>query len=485
MAWLGLDLGTSGVKAVLMDEAGAVTGQASAPLDVSRPHPRWSEQDPGAWWIAATQAVSALRRAGHRLDSVRGLGLAGQMHGAVVLDAAARVLRPAILWNDGRSAAECAVLDEAARRIAGNRAMAGFTAPKLLWLRRHEPEIFAVTRRVLLPKDWLRMKLTGEAVSEMSDAAGTLWLDIRGRDWSEEMLGLCGLGREQMPRLVEGNAVSGRLRADVAAAWGLLAGIPVAGGASDNAAGAIGLGCIQPGDAFLSLGTSGVIFVADAAPMPDPDRTVHTFCHALPARWHRMSVILSAAAALTWATRVLGAASEAELLREVEEAGPGDGREVFLPYLAGERTPHDDPNAAGVWFGLEARSTRADLARAVLEGVAFALADGLAALEVKGGRIGRLSVIGGGARSALWRRILAAALNRPLALHRDAEVGPALGAARLARLAAEGGKPEEVCTAQEIQEEVEIGRVHEPAQRRQAIFRTLYPALAPAFSASC
>ena len=270
MAWLGLDLGTSGVKAVLMDEAGAVTGQASAPLDVSRPHPRWSEQDPETWWIAATQAVVALRRAGHRLDSVRGLGIAGQMHGAVVLDAAARVLRPAILWNDGRSAAECAVLDEAARRIAGNRAMAGFTAPKLLWLRRHEPEIFAATRRVLLPKDWLRLKLTGEAVSEMSDAAGTLWLDIRGRDWSEEMLGLCGLGREQMPRLVEGNAVSGRLRANAAAAWGLLAGIPVAGGASDNAAGAIGLGCIQPGDAFLSLGTSGVIFVADAAPMPDP-----------------------------------------------------------------------------------------------------------------------------------------------------------------------------------------------------------------------
>jgi xylulokinase len=480
MSWLGIDLGTSGVKAVIIGDDGGVLAQATAPLDLSRPHPMWSEQDPEAWWRAAGEAVVAL---GPARTGVRGIGLSGQMHGAVVLDAADRVLRPAILWNDGRSHAECRALDTAARRVAGNRAMPGFTAPKLLWLRAHEPAVFAATRRVLLPKDWLRLRMVGEAVSEMSDAAGTLWLDVAARAWSGEMLALTGLGLGHMPRLVEGSEVSGTLRAAVAAEWGLPPGIVVAGGGGDNAAGAVGIGCIALGDAFVSLGTSGVVFVADAAPMPDPERTVHAFCHALPGRWHRMAVILSAAAALSWATRVLGSADEAALLAEVEAAGaPASNRVVFLPYLAGERTPHDDPAAAGVWFGLEGASSRADLARAVLEGVAFALADGLDALQARGGRIPSLSVIGGGARSALWGRILATALDRDLVFRAGGEVGPALGAARLAMLAG-GADLEATCT------EPPIARIQPPEPalaeglaRRRAIFRSLYRDLAPRFA---
>lgn len=479
MSFLGIDLGTSGVKAVVVSDRGEAIAQATAPLDLQRPHPMWSEQDPAAWWRATAHAVAGL---GEVRGAVRAIGLSGQMHGAVLLDGAARVLRPAILWNDGRSHAECAALDAAARRIAGNRAMPGFTAPKLSWVRAHEPAVFAATRRVLLPKDWLRLRMTGEAVSEMSDAAGTLWLDVARRGWSEEMLSLTGLDLSHMPRLVEGSEISGALRADVAAEWGLPAGIPVAGGGGDNAAGAVGISCVAPGQAFVSLGTSGVVFVADAAPLPDAERTVHAFCHALPGRWHRMAVILSAASALSWAARVLGAADEAALLAEVEARG--DDRLVFLPYLSGERTPHDDPAAAGVWFGMDGATRRGDLARAVLEGVAFALADGLDALEARGGRIAQLSVIGGGARSALWGRILATALDRELVFRAGGEIGPALGAARLAMLAT-GAREADICT------EPPVARIQPPepdlAQglaRRRALFRALYPALKPAFAES-
>jgi xylulokinase len=465
--FLGVDLGTSAVKAVLLDETGAVTAQASAPLTVSRPHPRWSEQDPEDWWRAATAAVRQLPET--LRTRVAGVGLSGQMHGAVLLDSADRVLRPAILWNDGRAAAECAALDEAARRVAGNRAMPGFTAPKLLWARAREPEVFAATHRVLLPKDWLRLRLTGEAVSEMSDAAGTLWLDVARRDWSEELLALTGLARSHMPRLVEGSEVSGAVGIED---WGIPRGVPVAGGAGDNAAGAIGLGCVEPGDAFVSLGTSGVIFVADAAPRPDPARTVHAFCHALPGLWHRMAVILSAGGALAWAATALGA-DEATLAREAEGAEPG--RVLFLPYLAGERTPHDDAAACGSWFGLDGATTRGQMARAVMQGVAFALADGLAALEAEGGRVARLALIGGGARSSLWARMLAAALDRPLDLVADPGVGPALGAARLAMIAAGAGAAE-VCAKPRVTGEVRPDPAFAPG--RDA-WNRLYPLLRP------
>lgn len=477
---LGLDLGTSGVKSALLNDTGAVIGQAAAPLPLSHPHPLWSEQDPADWWRAAGRAVETLRQH-HDLARVRAVGLSGQMHGAVLLDAAEQVLRPAMLWNDGRAQAECEELEEAeprSRTITGNLAMPGFTAPKLLWVRRHEPNVFARVRRVLLPKDWLRLQMTGEAISDLSDAAGTLWLDVGARHWSPSMLAATGLTEAQMPRLEEGPAIAGRLRPDLATAWGMAAGIPVAAGAGDNAAGAVGVGCIAPGQAFVSLGTSGVIFVADAAFLPDPDRAVHAFCHCLPNRWHRMSVILSAAASLAWLSRIAGA-DEAALLAEVEQAGIGGDRgPVFLPYLSGERTPHNDATATGAFAGLTAAHDRADMTRAVLEGVSFALADGLDALEVHGGRVGMLIAIGGGARSALWLRILASALDRPLRSVSGGDVGPALGAARLARIACGDGGVADTCTPPPTAAEYAPAPalVAQLAARREA-FRRLYPAL--------
>ncbi len=479
---LGLDLGTSGVKAVLLDAAGAVAAQATAPLPIAHPHPLWSEQNPADWWRAACSAVASLRR-GHDLAGVRGIGLSGQMHGAVLLDAAGQVLRPAMLWNDGRAHAECAELETAeprSRAITGNLAMPGFTAPKLLWVRRHEPDVFARVHRVLLPKDWLRLRMTGEAVSDMSDAAGTLWLDVGARRWSPEMLAATGLAEAQMPRLVEGSGIAGRLRPDIAGEWGVPAGIPLAGGAGDNAAGAVGVGCIAPGQAFVSLGTSGVVFVADAGFLPDPGRAVHAFCHCLPGMWHRMSVILSAAASLAWWSRVAGA-DEAGLLADLEQDGIGsDNRLVFLPYLSGERTPHNNAEATGAFVGVTSAHGRADLTRAVLEGVAFALADGLDALEARGGRIASFTAIGGGARSPAWLRILAAALDRPLRTVQGGEVGPALGAARLARIASGDGGVAGTCmpppTAQEFAPDPGLAAQLAP---RRDMFRELYPALFP------
>jgi xylulokinase len=486
--YLGIDLGTSAVKAALTDAAGRLCGQASASLSVSSPHPLWSEQEPEAWWQATRRALAELG-AQHALAQVRGIGLSGQMHGAVVLDAEDRVLRPAILWNDGRSGAECAALEAAeprSRTLTGNRAMPGFTAPKLLWLRAHEPEIFARIHRVLLPKDWLRLRLTGEAVSDMSDAAGTLWLDVAGRRWSPDMLAATGLAEHNMPRLVEGSAMSGRLGADAAAELGVPANIPVAGGAGDNAAGAVGIGCVEPGDALLSLGTSGVIFVCDDRFLPDPDRSVHAFCHCLPQRWHRMSVMLSAGASLAWLNAIFANPGEAALLREAEEApGFAAGRGVFLPYLSGERTPHNDPAATGVFFGLTTTTSRADLVNAVLQGVAFSFADGLDALEARGDRIAGLTVIGGGSRSTYWVRLLAAALDRDLVVVQDGDIGPALGAARLAIIASGDGDIASVCHKPRPVAEVRSDPALRAAlQRRRAIYRSLYPALRSAFAQS-
>jgi xylulokinase len=484
--FLGIDLGTSGVKAVLADDAQRVVGQATAPLTVSRPHPLWSEQDPEDWWTAATRAVAGLPR--ELLGRVRGIGLSGQMHGATLLDADDRVLRPAILWNDGRSGAECAELERLAPRlheISGNLAMPGFTAPKLLWVRRHEPEIFARIAKVLLPKDHLRLRLTGEHVSDLSDSAGTLWLDVARRAWSAELLDATGLSIAQMPRLVEGSGPAGRLRAEVAAAWGLPAGVPVAGGGGDNAAGAVGVGVVADGSAFLSLGTSGVLFVSTGRFAPNPARGVHAFCHALPGLWHQMSVILSAASCVSWVARLTGAPDEASLLAEAESLDEDIGRLVFLPYLSGERTPHNDPSAAGVFFGLDHGTGRAALARAVLEGVAFAFADGKDALEEAGTAIGGLQVIGGGARSVFWGRILATALDRPLLYPTGAEVGPAFGAARLARLAAEGEDPGAVCLPPQTEREILPDPVlAEGLAFRRETFRGIYPALREAFRAS-
>jgi xylulokinase len=456
--YLGFDLGTSAVKAVLVDETQRQVDQVSAPLTVQRPQPTWSEQAPEAWWAAVRDCMTQLRRRRPAaLAQTSAIGLAGQMHGAVLLDGHDRVLRPAILWNDGRSAPQCAELERReprSRQITGNLAMPGFTAPKLLWVAENEPVVFRQVKKVLLPKDYVRLCLSGEFASEMSDAAGTLWLDVARRAWSAEMLSATDLPQSAMPSLFEGTQATGKLRPALADEWGMSRDVVIAGGGGDNAAGAVGVGVIRSGQAFLSLGTSGVYFVASESYAPNPERAVHTFCHCLPGIWHQMSVILSAASALSWFAGVSGAKSEGDLLAEVE-AHERDTDVIFLPYLSGERTPHNDANARGLFFGMTHATTRADLGRAVLEGVAFAFVDGQDALREAGTRIDEVSVIGGGARSWLWGRILASALDRPLRYHRGGDVGPAFGAARLARLARTKEDPMEVCSAPPLARSIE------------------------------
>jgi xylulokinase len=453
--YLGIDIGTSGVKAVLVDERGTIVAQASDSLEVSRPVPGFSEQDPQAWWRATVNAVHGLPAVPR--SGVQAVGLSGQMHGATLLDAEDRPLRPAILWNDGRSALECIDLEHRepqSRAITGNIMMPGFTAPKLLWVSRHEPAIFRNTASVLLPKDYIRLKLIGEKISDMSDASGTGWLNVGKRDWSDSMLTATGLTRAHMPRLVEGSALSGRIRSAAAEELQLPRAV-VAGGGGDNAASAVGLGVVQPGQAFLSLGTSGVLFVVTDRFRPNPDRAAHAFCHCLPNRWHQMSVMLSAASALDWVARLTGESDLPRLVAMAKARGLSARSPFFLPYLSGERTPHNDPNARGVFFGMNADTTGADLTAAVLEGVALAFADGLDVLVEKGGALGEISVTGGGARLPYWGEVLAAALNRPLTYRLGGEVGAALGAARLARLAMTGEKAEDVCVAPPMERVVE------------------------------
>ena len=474
--FIGIDVGTSGVKAVLLSQSGAVLDQATAPLAVSRPSPTWSEQNADDWWSATQAAVLALDPA--LRSQVQGIGLAGQMHGATLLGADDRPLRPAILWNDGRSFAECAELEQIeprTRAITGNIAMPGFTAPKLLWVRNHEPEIFEQVRHVLLPKDYVRLCMTGDKASDLSDSAGTLWLDVAGRGWSRAMLNACDLSEEQMPALFEGCQITGTLRPDVAARWGMGA-VPVAAGGGDNAAGAIGVGVVRDGDALLSLGTSGVLFVATDAFRPNPARAVHAFCHALPQMWHQMSVHLSAASCIDWAARLTGVEGPAAFFALAEQAGQAAGPELFLPYLSGERTPHNDPYVRGAFLGLGNDSDPGRIAAAVLEGVAFAHADGLDALRGAGTTVSQLSVIGGGGRSSYWGRIIAASLGVPLVYLEGGEVGPALGAARLAQIAVTGASATEVCvrppTRQVIEPDAALADSLAPKLAR---FRAAYP----------
>ena len=345
------------------------------------------------------------------------------MHGAVLLNAQDAVLRPAILWNDGRIATECAELERRAprvREITGNLPMAGFTAPKLIWMHHNEPAVFGEVSTVLLPKDYLRLRLTGEKVSDPYDASGTLWLDVAQRAWSEELLSACGLHRRHMPSLVEGNQPSATLRADIAQLFGMPPSVVVAGGAGDNAASAIGTGVIDSGQAFLSLRSSGVLFVATDEFRPSPNKAPHAFCHALPDRWHQMSVMLTASSALDWAARLLGFENSSSAVTAAKTRGLQTDTPLFLPYLHGERTPHSDPDARGVFFGMTSQTERADLIIAVLEGVALAFADGLDTLLAAGGEVGVITVVGGGVRHTLWLDFLSAALGRALVLQSGA-----------------------------------------------------------------
>lgn len=481
--FLGIDLGTSELKLLLLDEGHRVVATARAPLSVQRPQPLWAEQAPAAWWQAFELAMDDLHSR-HRAELARlqAVGLSGQMHGAVLLGQRHEVLRPAMLWNDGRSAAQCEALSLAVPelgQLSGNLAMPGFTAPKLLWVREHEPAVFEQVRRVLLPKDWLRWVLTGELVTDRSDASGTLWLDVGQRDWSDTLLAATGLDRSHMPALVEGSERSGCLKPEWCRRWGLPARVPVAGGAGDNAASAVGMGLVNPGQGFVSLGTSGVVFVCGDRFAPCPEHAVHAFCHALPQRWHQMSVMLSAASALDWAQRALGYAHVADLLADAATLDPRrqDNAPLFLPYLNGERSPHNNPNAQASWQGLNTAHARADLAHAVAEGVGFGLLDGWLTLNGGGPPVPSLSLVGGGARSAWWSQWLSHTLNLRLTLHAGGETGAALGAARLAWLAVDG-TPATVCPVPPVVRCFEPDAdVHHRLLRRHARFRAVYAAL--------
>jgi xylulokinase len=485
--FLGIDIGTSSVKAVAVDEGQQLIASATAPLAISRPRELWSEQNPEDWWVAVEQAVTELRRlAGPSWSGIRAVGLSGQMHGVVLLDEAGLPLRPAILHNDGRAFAEA---DELNRRlpaigaIAGVPAMPGFAAPKLIWLRKHEPEVMDRARQMLLPKDYVRFRMTGSFATDMCDASGALLLDGAKRQWSPEIAEACGIDLSLLPPALEGCAVSGQLKGAVAQAWGLAPGTIVAAGAGDAAAGAVGSGAINEGDAFISLGTAAQYFVTRESYRPAPEHLIHTFCHGLPQRWFQMAALLNGAGALAWAAGLLGRSDIGQLLAETEQAFTGAPSPVtFLPYLSGERTPHNNPHAKGVLFGLTSGTSPLHVAQAVLEGVALSLADAQGFLAGTGGLPDSIAVTGGGSRNRFWMKILASALGKAVVLQDGSETGPAFGAARLARLAATGEDPAEVCRkpgiAAEIQPDPALSRAY--AERLQH-FRALYRASAPLF----
>lgn len=477
--YLGLDLGTSGLKGMLIDEAQNVIASKNAEIDGTRPHDGWSEQDP-ADWITACEAVMDALVADYpaEMAALKGIGLSGHMHGATILDADDKPLRPCILWNDTRSHAEAAELDAQPmfRAVSGNIVFPGFTAPKLLWVKNNEPEIFAKVAMVLLPKDYLRLWLSGEHISEMSDSAGTSWLDVAKRDWADELLTATSLTRAQMPKLVEGSEVGGTLRDELATRWNLSKNIVIAGGAGDNAASAIGMGTVKAGQAFVSLGTSGVVFTANDSYLPKPESAVHAFCHALPNKWHQMGVILAATDGLNWYSRITGKSPQ-ELTAELGEL-QAPGATIFLPYLGGERTPHNDATIRGAFLNLSHTDDRAALTRAVLEGVAFALRDNLEALKSAGTNIDRMLAVGGGSLSKYWLEVIATAMNLPIDVPKDGDFGAAFGAARLGLLAATGKDPESVCAGPEIDHTIEPNAALVPAfADAYQSYKQAYPAL--------
>ncbi len=477
--YLGIDLGTSSVKSVLMDDQQSIVASSTAGLDVQRPHDSWAEQSPDQW-IAGIESTFQQLKSEHpeQLAAVRGIGLSGHMHGATLLDSQNQVLRPCILWNDTRSHQEAAELDtDQSRALSGNILFPGFTAPKLAWVARNEPALFEQVKKVLLPKDFVRLWLTGEHVSEMSDSAGTGWLDVAKRDWSDELLSACGMSREHMPRLVEGTDVSGLLRGDLAKQYGMSENVVVAGGAGDNAASACGMGTITPGDAFLSLGTSGVLFAANARYQPNAESAVHTFCHAMPDAWHQMGVILAATDSVNWLSTLLGK-SPAELTDALSDQ-PTPTDQLFLPYLGGERTPHNNANARGVLSGLGHTSDQTELTKAVLQGVAFAFLDSFNALASTGTQIDSAYAIGGGSRSHYWLQLIASVLQIPLHVTADGDYGASLGAARLGMIAHNSASAKEVFLKPPISHTIEPDSAHsagfnEQYQRFGDTYRALY-----------
>jgi len=487
---LGIDVSTTATKAVLVDETGAVRGVGTSEYDFSVPHPLWSEQDPALWWDGAVAAIgSVLASTGVAAEGVVAVGLTGQMHGLVLLDIAGAVLRPAILWNDQRTAAECDLIRQAigpARliEITGNDALTGFTAPKLVWVRDHEPDMWRRTAHILLPKDYLRYRLTGDFAADKADSAGTLLFDLVARDWSAEVVAALGIDPAWLPRTFEGPEVTGTLSASAAAATGLRVGMPVVAGGGDQAANAVGVGAVVPGIVALSLGTSGVVFATTDRPLYEPHGRVHAFCHAVPGRWHMMSVMLSAAGSLRWFRDTLAPGVDfGDLAASAAVVPAGSDGVFFLPYLSGERSPHPDPLARGAFVGLTLGHDRRHLTRAVLEGVAYGLRDGLDLMVVAG--MPAQSVIrasGGGTASPLWRQILADVLQAEIAVVETTE-GAAYGAGILAAVGA-GWFPSVEAAAAALARATPVAAPGPDAGRYRdahAIYRELYPALAPTF----
>ncbi|MDO8883936.1 MAG: xylulokinase [Pseudotabrizicola sp.] len=479
MSFLGIDLGTSGLRALLVGEDGRPIGAAERSYEARRRFPGWSEQDPADWIAALEAAVAELRTNYPDFAQLRGIGVSGQMHGATLLDKDSKVLRPCILWNDMRSHVQAARLDVMVdvRALSGNIVFPGFTAPKLEWLRENEPEVHARVAKVLLPAAYLNFYLTGEFVADMSDSAGTSWLDVGGRHWSDQLLSAGHMRRDQMPDLVEGTQEAGRLRSEVLRAWGLSGPVSVAGGAGDNAAAACGIGALRQGQGFVSLGTSGVLLAARDGYRPAPETAVHTFCHAIPGRWYQMGVMLAATDSLNWLARITES-KPASLTAPLGPTLQAPSRVRFLPYLAGERTPHNDSEIRGSFTGLGLATSREDLTRAVLEGVAFGLRDSFEALQETGATVENLIAIGGGTASHYWLKLIATVLHMPLSLPVGGEFGAALGAARLAICAATGADPEQVMQMPGIGETIDPDiDLQARFDAEYSAFRASYPAI--------
>jgi len=490
--FLGIDVSTTATKALLMQADGKVVGVASSEYGYETPQPLWAEQHPELWWRATVASIrQVLARTQVAPAAIQSVGLTGQMHGLVLLDAEGQVLRPAILWNDQRTGAECdrirALLGkERFIQITGNDALTGFTAPKILWVQNHEPELWARVRQILLPKDYVRFRLAGEYATDKAGGSGTALFDLRTRRWSGTVVEALGIDRDRLPRTFEGMAVTGQITPQAAEATGLRTGTPVVGGGGDQAAAAVGTGAVVEGVVSLSLGTSGVVFAATDRPIVEPEGRLHAFCHALPGKWHLMGVMLSAGGSLRWFRDALAPGSDFDaLLEPAASMPPGSDGLLFLPYLTGERTPHPDPQARGAFAGLTVRHTRAHLTRAVLEGVAFGLRDSLELMRGAGlGEIHQVRITGGGARSPLWRQILADVLGVELVTVNTVE-GAAYGAALLAAVGAGAFRDVPSACAALIQATGNTGPG--PAalvyDRLYPLYQDLYPALRPTFGA--
>lgn len=484
---LGVDVSTTGVKALLIDQDGNVVGSANTEQPLYTPQPLWSEQDPADWWKGAVQSIrQVLSETGVTGDAVQGIGLTGQMHGLTLLDEHGEVLRPAILWNDQRTGAQCDEIRERLGKrhlieITGNDALTGFTAPKVLWVLENEPEIYAKVRHILLPKDYVRYKLTGSFAIDRADAAGTILLDIKTRDWSPEMLAALEIDPAWLPKTYEGPEITGRVSDEAARLTGLRSGTPVIAGGGDQAAQAVGVGAVQPGIVALTLGTSGVVFATTDQPFIEPEGRLHAFCHSVPGRWHLMGVMLSAAGSLRWFRDTVAPGKDYDSLLSPAQNVPANSEGLlFLPYLTGERTPHPDPLARGAFAGLTIRHGLAHMTRALLEGVAFGLRDSFELIKSAGlSSIHQVRVSGGGARSALWRQILASVFNAELVTVNTTE-GAAYGAALLAGVGTGiWADVDSACqaTVKQTGQTAPIPDLVEAYDRGYALYRELYPAL--------